>query len=137
MASVLSLCAIAVVARPATANEIQVDYNLAAGATSKPIAIPAFSTPVSVTCVQNGVGFRGVGQATVLRTAAAPQFLEWVGMDIATSAVSANFGNTAGMHIIYCDYTGKTVDMQVQSASSIQIVNTGSQTASGVINFVW
>jgi hypothetical protein len=122
---------------PAAANEIQVDYNLAAGATSKPIAIPATNTPVSVTCVQNTVGFRGVGQATILRTAQAPQFLEWVGTDIATAAISANFSNTAGTHIIYCDYVGKTVDLQVQGASSIQIVNTGSSQATGVINFVW
>jgi hypothetical protein len=129
--------AIAMLASPACANQIQATYHLAAGATGSPIAIPATNTPVSVTCTQNEVGFRGVGQATILRTAAAPQFLEWVGMDIATNTVTSNFGNTKGTHIIYCDYTGKTVDMQVSGAGTIQIVNTSSNTASGVINFVW
>jgi len=137
-ACAFSVCSVTVLAGPAAANEIQVDYSVAAGAKSAPIAIPASNTPVSVTCVQNAVGFRGVGQATILRAASPPpSFLEWVGMDIATSAVTSGFSSTAGTHIIYCDYNGKTVDMQVESASQIQIVNTGASTATGVINFVW
>jgi hypothetical protein len=127
----------AILSGPAFANEIQVGYNLAAGATSGAIVIPAFNTPVSVTCVQSNVGFRGIGQATMLKTSVAPQFLEWVGMDVATSAVTSGFGSTKGQHVIYCDYTGKTVDMQVSAANSIQIVNTGSTAAAGIINFVW
>jgi hypothetical protein len=129
--------AVAMLAGPAFADEIQADYNLAAGATSPGIVVPAFNTPVSVTCTQNAVGFRGVGQATMLRTSVAPQFLEWVGMDIATSAITSNFSAAKGTHIIYCDYVGKTVDMQVNSAGAIQIVNTGSSQATGVITFVW
>jgi hypothetical protein len=95
------------------------------------------NTPISITCTQNAVGFRGVGQVTMLKTSVAPQFLEWIGMDIATSAITSNFSSSKGTHIIYCDYTGKTVDMQVDGPGSIQIVNTGSSQANGVINFVW
>ena len=129
--------AVAMLAGPALGNQIQVTYNLAAGASSTPISIPAVNTPVSVTCTQNAVGFRGVGQATFLRTSAAPLFLEWVGTDIATAATTSGFSSTQGTHVIYCDYAGKTVDMQVYNYGQIQIVNTSSSTANGVINFVW
>ncbi len=87
--------------------------------------------------MQNAVGFRGVGQVTLLRTTTPPAFLEWVGVDIATSAVTSGFSSSAGTHIIYCDYTGKTVDMQVRGTSAIQIVNTGAVKATGVITFSW
>jgi hypothetical protein len=134
----IGMLAMVASAMPALAHQTQVKYNLAAGATSAPINVPAVNTPVSITCVQNSVGFRGVGQVTMLRVGGAqPLFLEWVGMDIATSAITSNFSNTAGAHIIYCDYTGKTVDMQVLDTAHIQIVNTSSVTATGVINFIW
>jgi hypothetical protein len=82
----LILCASATVTA-ARADEIQVNYNLAAKKSSDPILIPATNTPVSLTGVQTQVGFRGVGQATILRVAPA-SFLEWVGMDIASGAIS-------------------------------------------------
>jgi hypothetical protein len=133
-----SLCGLAAFATPAYASDKKVTYNLAAGAKSAPIAIPATDTPVSLTCVQNSVGFRGVGQATILRVGSVlPKFLEWVGTDIATSAVTSGFSSIAGTHIIYCDYEGKTVDLQVEDANHIQIVNNNSSQATGVINFVW
>jgi hypothetical protein len=136
--SLLGACALVILAVPALASETVVTYNVAAGATSKPILVPAVNTPVSMTCVQNQVGFRGVGQATILRIGAVPpKFLEWVGMDIATSAVTSNFSNTQGVHIIYCDFTGKTVDLQVYDQNNIQIQNTGSTRATGVITFIW
>ncbi len=134
----LGLCCLAALASPANASEKKVTYNLAAGATSPAIAVPAVDTPVSLTCVQNSVGFRGVGQATLLRVGpAAPKFLEWVGTDIATSTITSGFSASAGTHIIYCDYTGKTVDLQVQDANHIVVVNTGSNSATGVITFIW
>jgi hypothetical protein len=119
----------------AHADETQVKYTLAPGATSNPIAVPATNTPVSMTCTQNAVGYRGVGQATVLRVAPA-SFLEWVGMDIASSAISSGFSAAGGTHIVYCDYS-KTVDIQVHSATQIQIVNTNTITMSGVVTFIW
>ncbi len=132
------VCGIAAHATPAWASDKKVSYKVAAGATSAPILVPATDTPVSLTCVQNSVGFRGVGQATLLRVGATlPQFLEWVGTDIATSAISSGFGSNPGIHIIYCDYEGKTVDLQVKDANHIQIVNTSSVQATGVINFTW
>ncbi len=134
---VLGAGLIAMLAGPATAAEKKVAYNLAIGATSAAIKIPAADTPVSVTCTQNAVGFRGVGQATILKTSVVPKFLEWVGTDIAAGAVTSGFSASAGTHIVYCDYVGKTVDMQVSDAGSIQIVNTSGTIATGVITFIW
>jgi hypothetical protein len=121
----------------AHADETQVKYTLAPGATSNPIPVPATNTPISMTCTQNNLGYRGVGQATVLRVAPA-SFLEWVGMDIASSAagISSGFSGASGTHIVYCDYS-KTVDIQVHSATQIQIVNTNTITMSGVVTFIW
>jgi hypothetical protein len=122
---------------PVLAAEKKFTYNLAAGTSSAAIKIPVADTPVSVTCSQNAVGFRGVGQATILKTSVAPNFLEWVGTDIATTAVTSGFSASAGTHIVYCDYVGKTVDMQVNDAGSIKIVNTSGSTATGVITFFY
>ncbi len=138
LACLLGACAIGALSAPAFASEKSFAYNVAAGATGKPIVVPAVNTPVSMTCTQNQVGFRGVGQATILRIGATPpQFLEWVGMDIATTAVTSGFSASAGTHVVYCDYVGKTVDLQVRDQNSIQIQNTGSSTATGVITFSW
>jgi hypothetical protein len=123
-------------AAAAHAAEIQVAYRVAAGATSAPIAIPAANTPVSMTCVQNNVGFHGVGQATVLRVSP-PTFLEWVGIDLATGTNTHGVSSTAGTHIIWCSFTTNEVDIQVQSATDIQVHNANTSLATGVINFVW
>jgi hypothetical protein len=132
------MCGIAALVNPACASEKKGTYSVAAGATGKAILVPATDTPISVTCVQNAVGFRGVGQATLLRVGSTPpNFLEWVGTDIATTAITSGFSATAGTHIIYCDYVGKTVDLQVQDANHVQIVNTGGSNATGVITFTW
>jgi hypothetical protein len=120
----------------AHADQTHVDYNLAAGATSAPIYVPAANTPISVTCSQNANGFRGIGQATLLRIGP-PSFLEWVGIDIATGAISTGSTATLGTHIIWCSFTVNQVDIQVESDTAIQLHNASSSTAVGVINFVW
>ena len=133
----LAFVSLAGVAAPASADQSHVKYSVPAGSTSKAIVVPAYNTPVTMTCVQNTSGFRGVGQATILRVLP-PSFLEWVGTDIANGGtVSTGYSSSPGTHIIYCDYVGKTVDLQVNNATSIRIVNTNSSTATGVIQFVW
>ena len=76
-------------------------------------------------------------QATILRVL--PQsFLEWVGTDIASGGViSTGFSSTPGTHIVYCDYTGKFLDVQVLSDVAIQLKNTNGGAMTGEINFVW
>jgi hypothetical protein len=119
----------------ARADEIQVSYNLAAKKSSDPILIPATNTPVSLTGVQTQVGFRGVGQATILRVAPA-SFLEWVGMDIATGAISTGFSATPKTHIIWLDFSS-SVDVEVANATSIRIHNSSSGPAKGTITMIW
>ena len=82
----VALAAWAGLSCPAQADEIQSAFNLAVRATSAPIAVPGTNTPVTMTCASNTSGFRGIGQATILRPYP-NEFLEWVGMDIATGAI--------------------------------------------------
>jgi hypothetical protein len=124
----------------AQVNKLEYSYNLAAGATSAPIAIPATNVPVSITGSQNETGFRGVGQATIMRLHPTA-FLNWVGMDsyTARTAGPVPYGDspTAGTHIIWLDFSG-TVDIQVADANHIQIHNTGGVgPAKGHITLIW
>ena len=124
----------------ASANEYQVAYSLAPGTISNPINVPAVNTPITVTCAQNNGAFRGIGQMTLLRVGP-PLFLEWVGIDTATnqgatSVVTHGFSGLGGIHMIYCD-AASSVDIQVQSPTTIQVTNVNAAAASGVINFVW
>ncbi|HTA65505.1 MAG TPA: hypothetical protein VK753_08370 [Xanthomonadaceae bacterium] len=128
-------CAFLGLSSAAWADQTHVAYNIAGGATLA-VLVPATNTPVSFTCVQNTEGNRGVGQATLLRVAPA-SFLEWVGSDIATGAISSGFSSTPGTHIVYCDYIGKYLDVQVLSDTQIQLKNTSGAAMTGEINFVW
>ena len=119
----------------AHANEIQVNYNLAASATSAPIPIPATNMPVSMTCTENLNPVRGVGQATFLRDSP-PTNLYWVGMDLASGIVKRGTTNSLGAHIIWCDGSA-FVGVEVFSAFQFQIHNTAGFPVSGVINFIW
>ena len=124
----------------AAANEIQVPFSLVAGATSGPINVPAINTPISVTCVQNAAGHRGAGQMTLLRVGP-PSALVWVGFDWASNngvAATASQGSSAtpGTNMLWCDFN-KFVGIEVQSATAIQVKNSLSGPATGVINFVW
>ncbi|MGO9740732.1 MAG: hypothetical protein ACLPN5_04325 [Roseiarcus sp.] len=130
------LAVTASLAAPARADETQVTYTVAAGATSAPIAVPASNTPVSLTCVSNTAGYRGVGQATMLKVGP-PAFLEWVGMDIATGAIASGYAGTAGTHVIYCSYTDEYVEIQVYSDTQIQVKNNGTVPVTGVISWLW
>jgi hypothetical protein len=132
----LALGSMAGLSATASADEYQFDVSIPAGGTSNPIIVPAVNTPVSLTCVQNTEGFRGVGQATLLRVNPA-SFLEWVGMDVANGGTpSTGFSASPGTHIIYCDFS-KEVDLQVASATQIQLKNTNSIAQTVVITWVY
>ena len=90
----------------------------------------------SLTCASNTQGYRGIGQATILRVAP-NAFLEWVGMDVATSAVTSGYSGTLGTHIIYCSYTDEYAEIQVFSDTQIQVKNNSSIPMIGVITFIW
>ncbi|HEY2345436.1 MAG TPA: hypothetical protein VGH80_06060 [Xanthomonadaceae bacterium] len=134
--TLLAVCAFVALSPAAWADQSHHTYTVAAGGISAPIPVPGTNTPVSVTCSNNTSGYRGVGQATILRVLP-DAFLEWVGTDIATSVISSGYTNSNGTHIIYCSYVDKYVEIQVNSASQIQVKNNGSTSMTGVIDFVW
>lgn len=135
----LALAALLGLSQTARADEIQYNYNLAAGASTGPIGIPASNMPVQVMGVQTQPGFRGVGQATMLRVSPT-SFLEWVGLDIASNlgspTVSEGFSAGPGSHVIWLDFS-QTVDIEVASATQILIHNAGTAPAKGTITLVW
>jgi hypothetical protein len=116
------------------ANRIVVPYNLAAGANSAPVVIPA-SVPVHVMGVTNTFNFRGVGFAVVLRVP--NQFLEWTGLDsTAASAITQGFSATPGTKIVALDFD-HDVAVQVNNANTIRIHNGASAPRAGNVTITW
>jgi len=134
----LAALALAGAVGPALANQFQNNVSVPPGAVSPPITIYGVNTPVSFTCVSNTPGYRGVGQMTILRPNPA-QFLEWVGLDIATGQVSTGYSGTSGTHMIWCSFTDELVEVQVLNDNQIQIMNhaPNTVTVTGVINQIW
>ena len=117
-----------------TPNASKVTYNLAAGASSAAVN-PAESTPVLVMGVQNNLGYRGVGQVTMLHIASS--FLEWTGLESpAAAAITTGFSGTAGTHIVYLDYS-HLVDIQVASTDTFIVHNANTIAMSGVVTLIW
>ena len=106
-----------------------------ASSTSSPITIPVANKPVQIIIANESVGNRGIAQVTIQRVNP-DSFLEWVGMDIATGSISDNYSSTAGTHIIYADYDS-AVDVQVHSATQIQLVNTSGGSQKVVISMIY
>lgn len=118
----------------AFADQTHVTYSLAAGAT-RAINVPASNTPIQVSCSQNAIGNVSVGQATIIRSTT-DNVLNWAGFDNFSNAVSRGNSATPGAHIIYCDLIGQ-VDIEVLSATEVQVKNTTLTTQSGVVMFVY
>ncbi len=117
-----------------TPNASKVAYNLAAGASSAAVN-PAESVPVLVMGVQTDLGYRGVGQVTMLHIASS--FLEWTGIESpAAAAITSGFSGTAGTHIVFLDYS-HLVDIQVASTDTFIIHNANSIPMAGVVTLIW
>jgi hypothetical protein len=119
----------------ALADQTHVSYSLAVGAT-KAIVLPAANTPIQVSCSQNNQGNVGVGQATINRSSTFDG-LVWASFDVATEGqVTVGDSATAGTHIVWCDAYGG-IDIEVLSATEIEVKNGSPATASGVVMFVY
>jgi hypothetical protein len=117
-----------------TPNAAKVTYNLAAGASSTAVN-PVESVPVLVMGVQNNLGYRGVGQVSMLHVPSS--FLEWTGIESpASAAITSGFSGTAGTHIVYLDYS-HLVDIQVASTDTFIIHNANSIAMAGVVTLIW
>jgi hypothetical protein len=119
-----------------TPNATTITYNLAAGAVSAAIA-PATNRAVHVMGVQTAVGNRGVGFVELLVTNVAPLFVEWVGLEsTAGAAITQGFSAVAGTHIVYIDFA-HTVDVEVNTASTIRIHNANAAAQTGSLTLIW
>lgn len=115
-------------------NEKTVPYSLAPGGVSAPITLPG-NIPVHLMGVQTAVGFRGVGQATLLRVPGS--FIEWVGLDsTAGAAITQGFSGTAGTRILFIDFSHQ-VQIEVASPDTIRVNNKSSGTRTGRVTLTW
>jgi hypothetical protein len=117
-----------------TPNAAFVSYNLAPGTISGPIT-PVASQGVLVMGVQNTVGFRGVGQVTLLRVPGS--FLEWVGLESPSSAaITSGFSGTPGTHIVFLDFSHQ-VDIEVNTTDTFTIHNGSTGQRTGNVTLIW
>ena len=112
------------------------NYSLSPGSCTGGETVPQNNKAVQMMGSQVTVGYRGVGQATLI--AVPSYFLEWVGSDVYTSTVSSGFSGSSGTHITYLDYSGY-VDVQVYSPTQVQVCNSSASpyTATGTVEFLY
>jgi hypothetical protein len=119
-----------------TPNAATVAYNLAAGGVTGAISVPS-NVPVLVMCVCTTVGFRGVGQVSLLSIPGAGGFLEWVGLEsTAGAAITQGFSGVLGTHILFCDFSHQ-VDLEVNTATSMRVHNTSAAARAGRVTLIW
>jgi hypothetical protein len=107
----------------AAPQETTFSFNLAPTAVSGCIT-PSASIPIQVIGVDTTLGFRGVGQVSLLRISGS--FLEWVGLDsTAGAAITQGFSGTAGTKIVFLDFSHK-VQIEVCTADSFRVHNTNT-----------
>ena len=128
--------------RPAPANspvKLTYSYDLAAGATGAPITIPA-TTPVSLVGIQTVLGFRGVGQASLLSIPGTGGFIEWVGQHSpAAGGNTVGFSGSAGAVIVYLDWS-HCVSVQVAGtagSNQIQVHNACGAARAGSVTITY
>jgi hypothetical protein len=111
---------------------LRVNYNLAIGATSAPISVPA-NRPVQLVGV-NLTDAKGVGQASLLRF---PGSLAWVGLNsLAGAAITSGLSSTPGDPIVYINYY-HTVSVEVAGPDTIRVHNASGLAQSGSVTLTW
>jgi hypothetical protein len=116
------------------ATEHQYKFTIAAGSNSKLVSIPE-NRPVHLMIAGTTLGWRGVGEATVLSPTGGA-FVEWVGIDYFGNAISEGWTNTSGTHMVWADYTGQ-VDVQVASGHQIMVHNAAAFTETVVLSLIY
>jgi hypothetical protein len=116
-----------------TPNSATVNYTLAAGATSSPVA-PATNQPVMV--IGANIGTTDFAVSTVTLVHIPGTMLRWVGIEAATGVIVHNGSAALGTHIIWLDNSNK-VALQVFSADQFVIHNGSTGTQSGSVKLIW
>jgi hypothetical protein len=84
---------------------------------------------------QNALGFRGVGQVTLLWVPGS--FLEWVGLESPSgAAITSGYSSSPGTHIVFLDFAHQ-VDIQVNSADTFVVHNGSPQAQYGSVTLLW
>jgi hypothetical protein len=121
----------------AQADESTVGYNVAPGACSKPIAIPANNKPVVIAGTSIVSDDPGTGQVTLLRnTNANPHYLLWSGADFFAGAEKGST-SAASTLIMYLDVSGKIAVLSAASSSLTVCASVSfSEHAVGYLTFI-
>jgi hypothetical protein len=118
-----------------------VTYNLASGAVSADIDLPADDLPIQVmgNCATPSV--RGVGQATLIKVTGS--FVEWVGINSESNGTLAHgFSSTPDTKIVQLDYVGSAWIVVGSSGDTIRIKNFAApgdnpNTRAGTVTLIW
>jgi len=117
-----------------TPNAAFISFSLASGADSAPITPAANRAVLVMGCCTTTAG-QSVGQVTLLHIPSGG--IKWFGLENnATPAITSGFSSTLGTHIVYID-ANFFVDIQVASADTIRIHNSGNATHAGNVTLVW
>jgi hypothetical protein len=117
-----------------TPNAAFISYNLAPGGITGAIT-PVANQAVAVMGVQTTLGYRGVGQVTLLRIPGS--FLEWVGLESpSAAAITSGFSGTPGTHIVYLDFSHQ-VDIEVNTTDTFRVHNGSTGQRTGNVSLIW
>ncbi len=117
---------------PAGPSGVAISFNLAAGASSAPIAVAA-DTPIFIVANTTTVGYRGTGYMSLEH--AQGSFLEWTGVNASEGAaptLAGGFTSTAGTSMITIDYSGN-VKLEVADADHFVVHNASGGTRTGTV----
>jgi hypothetical protein len=123
-------------------HKLVVPFNLAAGASTGDIALPG-NVPIQVMGATLTVGYRGVGQATLLSIPGG--FVEWTGINSpGNGAVTASYSGTTDTHIVQIDYSEQVWIVVGNSGGSgngfrdtIRVNNTSEAQRTGLVTLIW
>lgn len=113
-------------------QEFTFSYSLSPGAKTGPVT-PLAGIPNQIIGVDTTLGYRGVGEVSLLRIAGS--FLEWTGLETPNgAAITSGFSGSAGTHIVYIDFS-HSVQVEVNSPDSFVVHNRStSVTHTGVVD---
>jgi len=132
--TVMAVVAVLTFVVAAQASESTVAYNLAAGASSSPMA-SVKNKPVLVMADQTVGGDVGSSEVTVV-TSTADGELVWNGFESRGGGLTSGFSPVYGTHIIYIDFEW-CVDLEVYNSYSFVVHNACSGTRKGSVTLIW
>ena len=116
-----------------TPNSAIVNYTLASGATSSPIA-PATNQPVIVIGANIGTTDFAVSNITLVHIPGV--MIRWIGIEAGTGTVIHGGSAALGTHIVWLDDSNK-VALQVFSDDEFVIHNGATTSESGSVKLIW